>query len=70
VSGSTAPFTVILSMGVSVQIHAPVTLLPGKYPQVTIEQAGGWVAEPVLTLWRRVAAEPGYKDIAFMIPRL
>jgi len=35
------------------QIHAPVALLPGKEPQLSIGQGSVWASEPVWTLWWR-----------------
>jgi hypothetical protein len=37
----------------SVQLDAPAALPLGKSPPLPIAFEGGWVPEPVLTLWRR-----------------
>jgi hypothetical protein len=46
---------------VSLQLHAPSSLPPGKRPPVPIVQEVGWTPEPVWTTWRRENFWP-YRD--------
>jgi hypothetical protein len=42
-------------MEVSVQLHAPATLLPGICSTVPIGYKTGWTPRPVWTLWRKIS---------------
>ena len=35
------------------QLHAPITLLPGKATPLPVEEDPGWAPQPVWVLWRR-----------------
>jgi hypothetical protein len=37
---------------VSVQLHAPATLLPEKEPSILIGKEARWASQPVWTIWR------------------
>ena len=60
-------------MGESGQLHAPVTLLPGKAPPVSSEYETGWVPASVWTFYRIENLFPCWESnhfLAFPAPTL